>query len=261
VLQFRGRSRNPGVFFVPVAATFIFFWYFSAHVDNLSYRIIFISLLSLLQISAIVVALLRNVPVSERRSYRLTGFAFILMALVMVNRLLEAFTLPFGQLSILYATAFRNAGNIATLAAVVLSSIGFVLMVRQRAEEEVRRKEEDLREAQRITHIGSWYWDTSTDATTGSDELLRIYGLDPTREGMPAFKEQDGRLYPHESWQKVNAGVQETLKTGVGSNSTWRRSVRGPRYGLRRAVKWYGMPTAGSLACVARFRISPSASR
>ena len=116
----------------------------------------------------------------------------------------------------MHATAFRNAGNIATLAAAVLSSIGFVLMVRQRAEEEVRRKEEDLREAQRITHIGSWYWDASTDATTGSDELLRIYGLDPATEAMPPFKEQDGRLYPHDSWEKINAGVQETLETGVG---------------------------------------------
>ena len=218
VLQFRGRSRNAGVLFVPVAATFIFFWYYSAYVNNLPYRIIFISLLSILQISAIIVALLRNVPVREGLSYRLTGFAFFLMALVMVNRLLEAFTLPFGQLSILHATAFRNAGNIATLAAAVLSSIGFVLMIRQRAEEEVRRKEEDLREAQRITHIGSWYWDASTDATTGSDELLRIYGLDPPTEAMPAFKEQDGRLYPHDSWEKINAGVQETLETGVGYN-------------------------------------------
>ena len=216
VLQFRGRSRNTGILLVPVAATFIFFWYFSVYVDNLSYRILFISLLSILQISAIIVALLRRVPVREGLSSRLTGFAFLLMALVMVNRLLEGFALPFGQLSMLHATAFRNAGNIATLAAAVLSSIGFILMIRQRAEEEVRRKEEDLREAQRITHIGSWYWDASTDATTGSDELLRIYGLDPATEAMPSFKEQDGRLYPHDSWEKINAGVQKTLETGVG---------------------------------------------
>ena len=74
VLQFRGRSRNTGILLVPAAATFIFFWYFSAYVDNLSYRIIFISLLSILQITAIVVAVLRSVPVRERLSlspYRL----------------------------------------------------------------------------------------------------------------------------------------------------------------------------------------------
>jgi PAS domain-containing protein len=50
---------------------------------------------------------------------------------------------------------------------------------RKRAEAELRRKEEELREVQRVAHIGNWYWDAQTDATTGSDELLRIYGLDP----------------------------------------------------------------------------------
>ena len=78
------------------------------------------------------------------------------------------------------------------------------------------RREEDLREAQRVAHIGSWYWDAKTDATTGSDELLRIYGLDPTTQSMPAFREQEGRLYPAESWQRVNAAVQRTMQTGVG---------------------------------------------
>ena len=33
--------------------------------------------------------------------------------------------------------------------------------------EALLRREEDLREAQRVAHIGSWYWDAKTDATTG----------------------------------------------------------------------------------------------
>ena len=33
---------------------------------------------------------------------------------------------------------------------------------------------------------------------------------------MPAFREQDGRLYPHDSWQKVNAAVTKAVETGVG---------------------------------------------
>ncbi len=87
---------------------------------------------------------------------------------------------------------------------------------RIKAEEELRQKEAELRDAQRVAHVGSWYWDAKTDITTGSDELLRIYGLDPTTQHMPRFRDQDGRLYPHESWQQVNAAVQETLQTGVG---------------------------------------------
>jgi PAS domain S-box-containing protein len=87
---------------------------------------------------------------------------------------------------------------------------------RKRAEEALRRTEVELTDAQRVAHIGSWYWDATTDATTGTDELLRIYGLDPAKQPMPAFNEQDGWLYPHESWLTVNAAVQKTVQTGVG---------------------------------------------
>lgn len=76
--------------------------------------------------------------------------------------------------------------------------------------------EDELREAQRIAHVGSWYWDAQTDATTGSDELLRIYGFDPATQSMPSFREQKGRCYPAEDWERVNAAVQRTLRTGVG---------------------------------------------
>jgi len=86
----------------------------------------------------------------------------------------------------------------------------------KKAEDVLRQKEADLREAQRIAHLGSWYWDARTDATTGSDELLRIYGFDPATQAMPDFSEQRGRCYPVEDWERVNAAVQRTLETGVG---------------------------------------------
>ena len=84
------------------------------------------------------------------------------------------------------------------------------------AEETLRQSEADLTEAQCVAHVGSWHWDAKTDAITGSEELLRIFGLDPATQRMPAFREQDGRLYSHESWQRVNAAIQGTFQTGVG---------------------------------------------
>ena len=86
----------------------------------------------------------------------------------------------------------------------------------KRAEDALRAKEADLIEAQRVARIGSWYWDAKTDVTTGSDELLRIYGFDPATQTMPDFKEQRGRCYPEEDWERVNAAVQSTMETGVG---------------------------------------------
>ena len=86
----------------------------------------------------------------------------------------------------------------------------------KQAEAALRQKEAELKEAQRIAHVGNWYWDKTTDVTTGSDELLRIYGFDPATERMPDFREQRGRCYPVEDWERVNAAVQWTVQTGLG---------------------------------------------
>ena len=87
---------------------------------------------------------------------------------------------------------------------------------RKRAEERLLANQAELTEAQRLTHIGSWFWDAETDVTTGSDELLRIYGFDPATQAMPNFNEQRGYCYPVEDWEKINAAVQRTMETGIG---------------------------------------------
>ncbi|MGC1391844.1 MAG: PAS domain S-box protein [Bacteroidales bacterium] len=47
------------------------------------------------------------------------------------------------------------------------------------AEEELQKSEMMLQRAQAIAHIGSWELDLSLKTMWGSDEALRIYGLDP----------------------------------------------------------------------------------
>jgi PAS domain S-box-containing protein len=69
---------------------------------------------------------------------------------------------------------------------------------RQRAEAQTRQRERQLAEAQRTAHLGSWYWDVEADTITWSDELYRIYGLDPrtftaTYEGFLAQVHPDDR--------------------------------------------------------------------
>ena len=91
-----------------------------------------------------------------------------------------------------------------------------VITERKKADEALRQKEAALNEAQRIAHVGSWYWDAKTDVTTGTAELLRIYGFDPAAQLMPDFREQRGRCYPVEEWERVNAAVQTSLQAGIG---------------------------------------------
>lgn len=50
---------------------------------------------------------------------------------------------------------------------------------RKRAQEDVRRSEAFLAEAQRLTSIGSFSWLAATDEITWSEELYRIYEFDP----------------------------------------------------------------------------------
>lgn len=43
----------------------------------------------------------------------------------------------------------------------------------------LRQRECELNDAQRLAGVGSWKWDADTDTVTWSEELFRIFGLDP----------------------------------------------------------------------------------
>ncbi len=49
----------------------------------------------------------------------------------------------------------------------------------RRAEQELQRSSESLRRAQAIAHIGNWDWNIRTGGLRWSDEIYRIFGLEP----------------------------------------------------------------------------------
>jgi PAS domain S-box-containing protein len=63
---------------------------------------------------------------------------------------------------------------------VELTAIGRDVTARKRAEEALVRREAQLAEAQRLAQIGSWEWDLVTEQVTWSDELYRIWGVEPS---------------------------------------------------------------------------------
>jgi len=72
-----------------------------------------------------------------------------------------------------------------------------------------------IREAQRLAHLGSWEWRAATGRTVVSDEVRRMFGL-PEGAAIPDLKDQDETLYPHESWLRLTAAVDESMRTGRG---------------------------------------------
>lgn len=90
------------------------------------------------------------------------------------------------------------------------------LMEGAKRERSLLEQTRQLREAQTLSHIGSWYWDATTDAFLGSEELYRIFGLDPVTDALPRFSGQRGIFYSEEGWERLSHAVQNTARTGIG---------------------------------------------
>jgi PAS domain S-box-containing protein len=78
--------------------------------------------------------------------------------------------------------------------------VGTVMDVtqRKRAEGALRRSEAYLAEAQRLTHTGSWAYNTDTKKLIhSSEEHSRLFGFDPER-GLPSFEEFIQRIHPED---------------------------------------------------------------
>jgi phosphoserine phosphatase RsbU/P len=83
--------------------------------------------------------------------------------------------------------------------------------VQRRADEAVRETAHRLGEAQSIAQLGSWEWDIDEDRVVWSDELYRIFGLEPdtftaTYSGYLAAVHPDDREY-------ANATVQRAIES------------------------------------------------
>ena len=67
----------------------------------------------------------------------------------------------------------------------------------ERAAQALRQSEAYLAEAQRLTHTGSWSFSpVSGRVTYWSEEMFRIFGRDPRREGLPTYAELLRYVHP-----------------------------------------------------------------
>lgn len=80
---------------------------------------------------------------------------------------------------------------------------------RKTAETAIRNSQRQLKEAQRLAHVGNWELDATTGTVTWSEELFRIHGLEPAATA-PSREEQIALIHPEdlELWHtEVQRGV------------------------------------------------------
>jgi len=85
---------------------------------------------------------------------------------------------------------------------------------RKRAEEKLHRMQSLLNQTQALTHVGGWEYDVAARRITWTDEVYRIYGLDPAIHD-PSNIPQDIAFYAPEDQQQVTNAFQRAVETGA----------------------------------------------
>ena len=80
---------------------------------------------------------------------------------------------------------------------------------RKEAEDELRKSQLQMLEAQRLAHMGSWEWDIRSGEVHWSDELYRIYGLPPA-SGM-SYERYLGMVHPDDR-ARVVAEIETSVR-------------------------------------------------
>jgi len=91
-------------------------------------------------------------------------------------------------------------------------------------EGQIRKREQQLAMAQKIAHLGSWEWDIVSGKTSWSDELYRIFGIEPA-SSPTSYKGFLERVHP-EDREAVKRVVQNALKKRQSFISHYCRIVR-----------------------------------
>lgn len=111
---------------------------------------------------------------------------------------------------------FWNAlvAGVLVLVRQVVDRVHNVRLVRslERTVAELRERDSQLEEAQRLAHLGSWKWDLATDTITWTDEVYRIFGL--TREEFtPSLTGYMEQIHPTDR-ARTTGFVEHAVETG-----------------------------------------------
>ena len=83
----------------------------------------------------------------------------------------------------------------------------------RRAERALLQSEHLLSRTESIAHVGSWEWDLSADRVAWSEELYRVFGLNPARG--PLLFDEYSSIYPADEMRRFRQAMERTLDDGT----------------------------------------------
>ncbi len=86
---------------------------------------------------------------------------------------------------------------------------------RKQSERALRQRQAMLSRTEEIAHIGSWEWDVTRDQATWSDELFRIFQLDPAGGALSYVEVKRHHLFHPEDFVRLRRAVETTISEGT----------------------------------------------
>lgn len=86
--------------------------------------------------------------------------------------------------------------------------------------EQLQQSDDLFKQAQARTHIGNWTWDIVADKVTWSDEMFRVYGLEPQSEEVN-YETYISHIHPDDKEERIKQ-VAKVLETGTEEDNHYR---------------------------------------
>lgn len=106
---------------------------------------------------------------------------------------------------------FELLQSVGVLADLALERCRF-LEIEREAKESLEKANRELADAQALARLGSWEWEIAEDRVTWSDELFRIFGVEPGAWGA-SYEAYLDLVHPDDR-DEVNAQVDKAYRTG-----------------------------------------------
>ena len=132
----------------------------------------------------------------------------------------------------------RNAGKVVKWqedgSAALISGISADITDIKASERELEGKTFELKWAQSLAKLGSWYLDIDSNDVKWSEEIYRMYGFDPELPPPPYTEHM--KLFTNKSWKQLSVELNKTIEKGISYDLELEMSTDHASFGWMRAM-------------------------